>query len=286
MSKEAILEVSALSAGYTGDAAVKNVSFTLSRGEILCLAGESGCGKSTVLKALLSLPEVDHLSGEIRLFGTKLSDLPEKKRRAFCSEKMGILFQSPGASFNPIRSYRKQFVETLKSHGKFDKNTFEADVEKAFEKVELEDAKKLLSQCPYALSGGMNQRMALVLNMLLGQELLLCDEPTSALDATIALQVAQELKRLRDVSGISQIIVTHNLAMAGFLADRIGVMYGGELVEMDDARQILEHPEHPYTKSLLEAVPRLGGSLPGIEEEAIAPGRSKNGKKEGGRNDS
>lgn len=279
MREETILEVSTLSAGYADDAVVKDVSFTLSRGEILCLAGESGSGKSTVLKALLSLPEVKLTSGEIRLFGTRLSELSEKKRRAFCSEKMGILFQSPGASFNPIRSYRKQFVETLKSHGKYDKNVFAAEVEKAFEKVELKDAKKLLSQYPYALSGGMNQRMALVLNMLLGQELLLCDEPTSALDATIALQVAQELKRLRDVSGISQIIVTHNLAMAGFLADRIGIMQDGKLVELGDADQVLRRPQHPYTKSLLAAIPRLGKA---IGEDELGGSGEKDVRKKGG----
>ncbi|MBR6477292.1 MAG: ABC transporter ATP-binding protein [Lachnospiraceae bacterium] len=260
MSKETILEVTALNAGYGETMAVKNLSFTLSRGEILCLAGESGCGKSTVLKALIAADDVRY-SGEARLLGTTLSTLSGKKRRAFCSEKMGMVFQSPGASFNPIRSYRKQFVETLKSHGKYDRTTFRDQAEKAFEKVELKDAERLLSQCPYALSGGMNQRMALALAMLLGQEILLCDEPTSALDATIALQVARELKRLRDVSGISQIVVTHNLAMAGFLADRIGIMYGGELVEMGETDQILAHPQHPYTKSLLAAVPRLGGEL-------------------------
>ena len=271
MSKETILEVSALSAGYGDAAAVKELSFSLARGEILCLAGESGCGKSTVLKALLSVPEVKRFSGEIRLFGMTLSELSDKKRRAYCSDKMGMVFQNPSTSFNPIRSYRKQFIETLKSHGKYDRNAFSAQVEQAFEKVELKDEGRLLRECPYALSGGMNQRMALALAMLLGQEILLCDEPTSALDATIALQVAQELKRLRDVNGISQIIVTHNLAMAGFLADRIGIMYDGALVEIGDADQILHHPQHPYTKSLLEAVPRLTRTeVPGKEGERNA----------------
>ena len=268
MSRETILEVSALNVGYGDQVAVKDLSFSLLRGEILCLAGESGCGKSTILKALLSLPEVNRFSGEIKLLGTELSALRERERRETCSEKMGMVFQNPGASFNPIRSYRKQFVETLKSHGKYDKASFKSQVEKAFGKVELKDADRLLSQCPYALSGGMNQRMALALAMLLGQEILLCDEPTSALDATIALQVAQELKRLRDVSGISQIIVTHNLAMAGFLADRIGIMQGGRLVEMGDADQILHRPQHPYTRSLLAAIPRLG-EFSGKEKEEV-----------------
>ena len=259
MSRETILEVSGLSAGYGDQVAVKNVSFSLAKGEIVCLAGESGCGKSTILKALLSYFEVSILEGEIKLFGTDLATLSKRKRPAFCSDKMGVVSQSPGSSFNPIRSYKKQFIETLKSHGKYDRSTFEESVEKAFEKVQLKDSKRLLHLCPYALSGGMNQRMALALAMLLEQEILLCDEPTSALDATIALQVVKELKRLRDECGISQIIVTHDLGMAGFLADRIGIMYEGQIVEMGNVMEILHHPRHPYTKSLLAAVPRLGG---------------------------
>ena len=261
MSKEAILEVSALCAGYGDQSVIQDISFTLTRGEILCLAGESGCGKSTVLKSILSTSESTVFAGSIRVFGTEITELSPTKRRSLCSEKMGMIFQSPGASFNPIRSYKKQFIETLKSHGKYERASFREQVEEAFRKVHLKDADRLLSQCPYALSGGMNQRMAIALAMLLGQEILLGDEPTSALDATIALQVVKELKRLRDESGISQIIVTHNLAMAGFLADRIGIMYEGKLVETGPADRVLHHPQHPYTKSLLAAIPHLGGKI-------------------------
>ena len=132
----------------------------------------------------------------------------------------------------------------------------------AFAKVELTDWKRVLNECPYALSGGMNQRVALALALLLDQEILLCDEPTSALDATIQLQVAQELKKLRDERGVTQIIVTHNLALARFLANHIGVMYAGRLVELGRAEDVLHDPRHPYTKSLIEAVPKLDGELP------------------------
>ena len=118
MKDEIILKVSNLSAGYGEQIAVSNLSFQLHRGEILCLAGESGSGKSTILKALLSMPEIHVSKGEIHLLGADLQTLSEKKRRSYCTEKMGMVFQSPGASFNPIRSYQKQFIETLKSHGK------------------------------------------------------------------------------------------------------------------------------------------------------------------------
>ena len=272
------LSVSHLTIGYTDHPAAADVSFTLQKGEILCLVGESGCGKSTVLKALMAAPEIRLLGGSITLGDTVLSELPLKERRRICCDKLGIVFQSPEATFNPIRSYRKQFIETLKSHGRYDPKTFEAQVAEAFAKVELTDWKRVLNECPYALSGGMNQRVALALALLLDQEILLCDEPTSALDATIQLQVAQELKKLRDERGVTQIIVTHNLALARFLANHIGVMYAGRLVELGRAEDVLHDPRHPYTKSLIEAVPKLDGELPfGLPGSPPMTGPSESG---------
>ena len=253
------MTVSRLCAGYGDDAAVSEVSFTLEKGEILCLVGESGCGKTTLLRTLLSAPEARWLSGEITLEGVALSALPEKARRALCSRRLGAVFQTPEAAFNPIRSYRRQFVETLKSHGKYRRADFEARVAQAFGRVALRNWRRVLDACPYALSGGMNQRVALALAMLLGQDVLLCDEPTSALDATIQLSVAKELKKLRDEEGVTQIIVTHNLALAGFLADRIGVMNAGRLVELGPAQAVLNSPADPCTRSLIAAVPTLRG---------------------------
>ena len=258
----ALLTVSRLCAGYGARPAVADVSFSLHRGEILCLVGESGCGKTTILRALLCAPEARWLSGEITLAGAKLSELAERARRSLCSRRLGVVFQSPEAAFNPIRSYRRQFIETLRSHGRYAPKAFDAQVEAAFAKVELKDWKRVLRACPYALSGGMNQRAALALALLLEPDILLCDEPTSALDATIQLSVAKELKKARDEGGVAQIIVTHNLALAGFLADRIGVMYAGRLVELGRADDVLRRPRHPYTRSLIAAVPGLEGALP------------------------
>ncbi len=273
-----ILSVSGLSVGYGERPAAADVSFDLQKGEILCLVGESGCGKSTVLKALMAAPEIKLLSGSITLEGRVISDLPAKERRKLCSDRMGIVFQTPEATFNPIRSYRRQFIETLKSHGIYDRSAFDSQVAKAFEKLELKDWKRVIAECPYALSGGMNQRVALALALLLEQEILLCDEPTSALDATIQLQVAYEFKRLRDKNGVTQIIVTHNLALARFLADHIGVMYAGRLVELGKAEDVLSDPHHPYTKSLMEAVPKLDGEMPvGLPGSPPMTGPSESG---------
>lgn len=259
---DTMLTVSHIRVGYGDSVAAADVSFTLKRGEILCLVGESGCGKTTVLKAIMAAPDARLLGGEIILGDTPLSTLPAKARHRLCCRRIGMVFQTPEAAFNPIRTYRRQFVETLKSHGKYDPKSFDGRVAAAFVKVELGDWKRILDECPFALSGGMNQRVALALSMLLEQEILLCDEPTSALDATIQLQVARELKRLRDLNGVTQIIVTHNLALARFLADRIGVMYAGRLVELGQADAVLRHPRHPYTKSLIAAIPGLDGTMP------------------------
>lgn len=258
-----MLSVSRVSAGY-GDSglAAADISFTLQKGEILCLVGESGCGKTTVLRAVMADPAIRLAQGEITLGDAALSQLPARARHRLCCREMGMVFQTPEATFNPIRTYRKQFVEALKSHGKYDPKAFDGRVAAAFAKVELTDWRRVLDECPFALSGGMNQRVALALAMLLEQRILLCDEPTSALDATIQLQVARELKRLRDAGGVTQIIVTHNLALARFLADRVGVMYAGRLVELGPTAGVLRDPCHPYTQSLIAAIPGLDGAMP------------------------
>ena len=277
--KTPILTVMGLSAGYGEHRTVADVSFTLAAGEILCLVGESGCGKSTLLKAVMgTTPGMEVTSGRIVLEGRNLLDLPQKERQRICCDKFGLVSQSPGASFNPIRTYRKQFIETLRSHDKYDRNTFDGLVETAFGKMGLEDCARILACCPYEMSGGMNQRIALALALMLEQDILLADEPTSALDATIQLQVAQELLRLRNVSGMAQIIVTHNLALAEFLADRIGVMYAGRLVEVGSPKQVLSDPRHAYTRCLIAAIPTLQGDMPvGVQGQPPLDGPSECG---------
>ena len=259
----AFLEVRDLSAGYGGSPAVAGISFSLERGEILSLVGESGCGKSTLLRAIMGTePDLCLLSGSIRLEGTELTALPPRERLRFVTRRCGMVFQSPGASFNPIRSYRSQFIETLKSRGKYDKKDFLPRAEAALLRLGLEEPRRVLDSCPYELSGGMNQRVALALALLLGQELLLADEPTSALDAAVQLQAAAELKSLGENAGIAQIVVTHNLALARYLGGRIGVMYAGRLVELATAEDLLREPRHPYTRALMEAIPQLDGTMP------------------------
>ena len=253
-----LLQVSGLCAGYSRGDVLRDVSFTLRKGEILCVVGESGCGKSTLLKALMGADDAVHITGgTVTLEGRELTALSRRERQRLCRERMGMIFQTPGASFDPIRTYGAQFRDTLKGHGKFRKERFAADAAAAFDRLGLTDSGRILASRPYELSGGMNQRAAMALALLLEQRILLSDEPTSALDAAVRLQAARELKKLSREDGIAQIVVTHDLALARFLSDGIAVLHGGRFVEYGDTETVLHAPGHPYTKKLLQAVPRL-----------------------------
>ena len=253
-----LLQVSGLCAGYSRGDVLRDVSFTLRKGEILCVVGESGCGKSTLLKALMGADDAVHITGgTVTLEGRELTALSRRERQRLCRERMGMIFQTPGASFDPIRTYGAQFRDTLKGHGKFRKERFAADAAAAFDRLGLTDSGRILASRPYELSGGMNQRAAMALALLLEQRILLSDEPTSALDAAVRLQAARELKKLSREDGIAQIVVTHDLTLARFLSDSIAVLHGGRFVEYGDTETVLHAPGHPYTKKLLQAVPRL-----------------------------
>ena len=255
---QSLLQVSGLCAGYSRGDVLRDVSFTLRKGEILCVVGESGCGKSTLLKALMGADDAVHITGgTVTLEGRELTALSRRERQRLCRDRMGMIFQNPGASFDPIRTYGAQFRDTLKGHGKFRKERFAADAAAAFDRLGLTDSGRILASRPYELSGGMNQRAAMALALLLEQRILLSDEPTSALDAAVRLQAARELKKLSREDGIAQIVVTHDLTLARFLSDSIAVLHGGRFVEYGDTETVLHAPGHPYTKELLQAVPRL-----------------------------
>ena len=224
------------------------------------MVGESGCGKSTLLKALMGVdPAVRLTSGTITLSGQPLTTLPRRERQCLCCAQMGMIFQNPGASFDPLRPYAAQFRDTLKSHGKYRPDRFTADASAALASLGLTDAPRILSSRPYQLSGGMNQRAAIALSLLLGQRVLLADEPTSALDAPMRLQAARQLKSLSRQNGVAQLVVTHDLALARFLSDRIAVLHDGRVVEQGETEAVFRAPRHAYTQTLLRAMPRLNG---------------------------
>ena len=256
MNEKLLLRATDLSAGYGGEDVIKKLSFELKRGEILCVVGESGCGKTTLLRALLgSAGRVETTGGSLEIAGKAITGDARH-------EDVGMIPQNPAAAFNPIRSYKKQFAETLKSHEKYEAGSFVEQCLDTLGALGLTDAERILKSCPCQLSGGMNQRMAIALCLMMEYELLLCDEPTSALDTVLRLKTAQELMRLRSLGRIGQIVVTHDLALARMIADKTAVMCKGRFTEYGRTDEVLRSPVHRYTQSLIAASPKLGGRIP------------------------
>ena len=259
--KESLLSMKDLRVSYGDYEALHGYSLELAPGEIHCIAGESGSGKSTILKALLGLTSysAEVTGGSMTFAGEDVLAMSDKARRELLGDEIGLIAQNPAASFNPLRTFRRQFEETLESHGK---KLDEHEVFHVFKTLGLPTDGRVLSSCPYEVSGGMCQRVAIALLMLLKPRLLLCDEVTSALDVTTQKQVADELIRLRDETGMAILLVTHNLGLAAYMADTISILLNGDCVESgpvgghyrDGAPGVLATPSHDYTKKLLHDV--------------------------------
>ena len=255
---EILLEIKDLSIAYDDcdveDAAVCNVSFDMKAGEILCIVGESGSGKSTLIKAIHGMEKTRILSGSIEAFGRDMVGLSKQDRRTLMGSGIGLIPQNPYASFNPIRKYEVQFKEALSAHGlAYDKKK----VLEVFDKIGLKDGERILSCRPYELSGGMNQRIAIAVAFLFEPDLLMCDEPTSALDVTTAGLVVEELVKMKEEKNTAIMMVTHHLGIAARMADNIGIMKDGKLIEYGPAQEIFRSPATEYSKKLMEDVPRL-----------------------------
>lgn len=249
-----LLQVENLSASYEDEEVIKNVDLKVSRGEVLCLVGESGSGKSTLVRAVTGDGNVSITGGKVLFEGECISEPGSQKVAGYLGEQMGFIQQNPSGAFNPIRKLKAQFKETLRSHG------LELDEKKLysiFSALNLRDPERILESRPYELSGGMNQRIAIAASFILEPQLLLCDEITSALDVTTAIAVTDELLRLKNEMNASVVLVTHNLGIAANIADRIAIMYGGQIVECGETGQVVSSPEAEYTKRLLRDVPGL-----------------------------
>lgn len=244
---------------YNGFLAVKDVSFTLEPGEILGIVGESGCGKSTLIKAAMGLLGNDGMvtRGDIWYKGKNLPDLPPKELRRLNGPELGMIFQSAGSSFCPIRTIGAQLYETMTEHEKTSKAEFLDRAMELLGKLGFEDGKRVLGSYPFELSGGMQQRVGIAAAMLLNPSVLLADEPTSALDVSVQKQVVEEMLLVRETFGTAILLVAHNIGVIGAMADKVLVMKNGEAVEYGDTRQVLGSPQAAYTRQLLSAVPRL-----------------------------
>ena len=257
-----LLRIDHLTAGYGGDAVIEDISISLHTGEVLGIVGESGSGKSTLLKAIA---QIRGLSTEIHAgtvsFDTKnLAVLSEGERRRLRGEEIAMVFQYAGASLNPTRQIGTQLVETMRAHIDLSREEIYARAAEVFGGMGFPDVRRILATYPFELSGGMAQRAAIALAVILRPQLLLADEPTSALDATIQLQVLDELRALKERTGTAILLITHNIGVVRHIADRVAVMCKGKIVEQGSVNEVLGNPQHPYTQELFAAVPKMSAA--------------------------
>ncbi len=260
--------------------AVRNVSFEVHRGESLCLVGESGSGKSTIgLSVLGALPSNARVvSGRVLIEGTNILELDEENLESIRGRKVSIIFQDPAASFNPLFTIGQVLSDIVKYKlGIDDKEEAKRVVLKALSEVGLPDPERIFNSYPHELSGGMLQRAAIAVALVTRPSVLVADEPTTMLDVTLQAQILDLLQSLRQKLGLSMLFITHNLGVAAIVCDRVAVMYAGSIVEYGPTDKILLSPKHPYTKKLIECVPRssvragrlkyIPGSLPDLRRD-------------------
>lgn len=263
----ALLEVSGLRVTFPGPGDVSvypvdGVSFTLARGETLALVGESGCGKSLTALALLRLvPPPGRIVPESRvvLEGTDLTTLPESALRAVRGGRIGMVFQDPMTSLNPVFKVGDQIAETIRAHRKVSSRAARQRALELLQEVGIPDPLRRLNAYPHQLSGGMRQRVLIAIALAAEPDVLIADEPTTALDVTVQAQILELLDQLRARRGLAVLLITHDLGVVAGRADRVNVMYAGRIVESAPTEQLFAAPSHPYTKGLFDSVPRIDG---------------------------
>jgi oligopeptide/dipeptide ABC transporter ATP-binding protein len=254
-------------------AAVRNVSLTLMRDETLALVGESGCGKSVTALSVMGLVQPPFgrvAAGRIVLDGREITGLPERELERVRGDRMAMIFQEPMTSLNPVMTVGDQVGEALRIHGGLDRAAALDRARALFEEVKIPSAAQRLGEYPHQFSGGMRQRVMIAIALACDPAVLLADEPTTALDVTIQAQVLGLLADLRRKHGTAVLFITHNLGVVAQIADRVAVMYAGEIVEQGPVEAIFANPQHPYTRALFSAIPRLD-----MPEQALSaiPGR-------------
>ncbi len=239
--------------------AVEDVSFDVDAGEILAIVGESGSGKSvTSLSVMGLLAEPGHVAGGSMEFeGKDLVHLSERDYRALRGNDMAMIFQEPMTSLNPVYRVGKQIVEAIRTHENVSKKEARERAIDMLRKVGIPSPEKRIDDYPHQMSGGMRQRVMIAMALSCNPTLLIADEPTTALDVTIQAQILDLLRRLRDDTGMAVLLITHDLGVVSETADRVVVMYCGQVVEEAEVRTLFDHPMHPYTLGLLKSIPRL-----------------------------
>ena len=253
--------------GGTWHPAVNGVSFDVAENETLCIVGESGCGKSITALAVLGLqPPAARRTGQILYRGTDIAALADADMERLRGDKIAMIFQEPMTSLNPVLTVGMQIAEPLVFHKGLTYGAAKDEARRLLDMVRIPDATARLAQYPHQLSGGMRQRVMIAIALACRPDILIADEPTTALDVTIQAQVLALLAEIRREQGLSLILITHDLGVVANVADRVAVMYAGDLVEAAPAADLFGHPRHPYTQALLRSVPR-----PDIRSEDLRP---------------
>ena len=243
--------------------AVNGISYTLDEGETLGVVGESGCGKSVGVMSLIKLipsPPGKVVDGEVMFDGQDLLRMSDNEIRSIRGNKIGMIFQDPMTSLNPVLTIGRQISEALELHLNMDKSQSRARTVELLELVGIPSAADRVDDYPHQFSGGMRQRVMIAMGLSCNPQLLIADEPTTALDVTIQAQIVDLVKKLRDDLGMAIIWITHDLGVVAGIADRIIVMYAGRIVEEAPVRELFANPKHPYTLGLIGSLPRLDES--------------------------
>jgi peptide/nickel transport system ATP-binding protein len=239
--------------------AVDGVSFHVDEGETLAIVGESGCGKSVTAMSLLRLiPEPPgKIAGSVRFQGRELLQLSEREMRDIRGNDISMIFQEPMTSLNPVLTVGRQIGETLRMHQGLDKQAAGARAIEMLTLVGIPEPARRVREYPHQLSGGMRQRVMIAISLACSPKLLIADEPTTALDVTIQAQVMEVLERVQERANTAIVLITHDLGVVAGVADRVLVMYAGQMVETSDVDTLFYDPRHPYTRGLLASLPRL-----------------------------
>ncbi|UPT57501.1 ABC transporter ATP-binding protein [Dickeya zeae] len=251
--------------------AVRGIDFSVRRGEMLCLVGESGCGKSMTSLALMDLlpRNAERRAERLQFRGTDLLALSPRERAALRGSQMAMIFQEPMTSLNPSFTLGDQLCETLLAHRKVSKAEARERAVYLMNRVGIPMAAERLRQYPHQLSGGLRQRIMIAMALMCGPELIIADEPTTALDVTIQAQILRMLRELQQEFGTAVVFITHDLGVVARIADRVAVMYAGQVVETAPVMELFHQPCHPYTRGLLECIPVAGRTVPGEPLQAI-----------------
>lgn len=253
---EPLLQAEHITISYDGAPVVCDVSFALQQGEILGIVGDSGSGKSSIIKAVTGLLGSSGMvtRGDIYYKGLNVVDISGRERRKLLGPEIGVVFQDSKSAFCPVRKVGDQIFESIAEHRQISRKDSDCLAASIMKKIGLTDPKRVLGSYPFELSGGMNQRVGICTAMMQKPSLLLADEPTSALDVTVQKQVVDELKLMRREYSTAMIVVTHNIGVVKALADQVLVLKDGRAVEYGKTDQVLHHPKHPYTKELMDSV--------------------------------